>query len=262
MRKRRLRKDRVALTALVVIAFVALIVRCGCTHADNEQSSATRYSVVAYTPLPADNGEPHINPESDNVVRFATRVPPGRLREIFCDTNDLQLTAARALGFAPIEDLRGAYNLKRPIVAVYSCPHYVVDSLWMSMPYLIPEAAQLLADISRAWCDTVKARSGCDYRLRVTSLTRSDYSVARLVRRNRAATEQSCHRYGTTFDVSWSRFDCRDTMRVANLEDMKNTLAEIIYSMREQGRCYAIYEHKSGCFHVTVRPHGASPGKQ
>ncbi len=254
MRKRRLRKGRVAATLVALIVLIVLPLRCACTHTDNSHEHGDNAdTLVTYSSPAIDNGVAHINPDGNNVVRFATRVPPGRLRELFCDTNELQLTAAMAIGISPITDLRTAYRLKRPVVHIYSTPYYAVDSLKMSMPYLVPEAAQLLLDLSRAWCDTVKARSGCDYRLRVTSLTRSDYSVARLVRRNRAAVDRSCHLYGTTFDISWGRFDCRDTTRIANIEDMKNTLAEIVNDMRRQGRCYAIFEHKSGCFHITVR---------
>ncbi|MBQ9465976.1 MAG: hypothetical protein IJU62_03245 [Muribaculaceae bacterium] len=261
-RRRRLKKGPIAVIALLVVAVITMVTRCACKPSSNVQASVSEKnekritnSEIRYTPPPAGDDVQHINPESDNVIRFKSRVIPGRLREIFNDTNDLQLTAARAVGFEPISDLRGAYHLKRPIVPIATCRYYALDTMQrMSMPYLVPEAAQLLADIARDFQDTVRARAGADYRLRVTSMTRTDNSVARYRRRYRAATEQSCHRYGTTFDVSWARFDCRDTTRVVNLEDLKNTLAEIIYNKRAQGRCYAIYEHKSGCFHVTVRP--------
>ena len=177
----------------------------------------------------------------------------GRLREVFNDTNDLQLPAAVACGIDPVTDLRSAYHLKRPIQRIYSCDEFIVDSLWMSMPYLVPRAAQLLKDIGRTFQDTVRARGGGDYRIKVTSALRTEYSVGRLRRRNRNASEQSCHRYATTFDISWTKFDCLDTTRLVSLEDLKNILAEVIQDKRHQGRCYAIYERKQGCFHVTVR---------
>jgi len=121
------------------------------------------------------------------------------------------------------------------------------------MPYLVPRATQLLKDIGRAFQDTVRARGGGEYRIKVTSLLRTEYSVSHLRRRNRNASEQSCHRYGTTFDVSWTKFDCLDTTRIASLEDLKNILAEIVEHNRQKGRCYAIYERRQGCFHITVR---------
>ena len=99
----------------------------------------------------------------------------------------------------------------------------------------------------------MRARGGREQRLRVTSLTRTENNVKCLRRRNRAATEQSCHRYGTTFDISWTRFDARDSSYIVSLEDLKNILAEVVYDFRRQGRCYAIFERRQGCFHITVR---------
>ena len=190
--------------------------------------------------------------DADGVQRLPVNAL-GRLREVFNDTNDMQLPAAMANGIDPVNDLRSAYHLKHPIQRIYSCDEFVLDSLWMSMPYLVPRAAQLLKDIGRTFQDTVHARGGGDYRIKVTSVLRTEYSASRLRRRNRNASDQSCHRFGTTFDISWTKFDCLDTTHLNSLEDLKNILAEIIQDKRQQGRCYAIYERKQGCFHVTVR---------
>ena len=187
------------------------------------------------------------------VHRMVTRVPPGRLKELFNDTNDLQLPAARRRGIRPITGIGSAYDVGRPLVRMATCDAYAVDTMWFSLPYLVPRAARLLHDIGQAFRDTIKARGGPEYRIRLTSALRTDYSVARLKRRNRAATEQSCHRYGTTFDVSWTKFDCRDSSHVVSEEDLKNILAEIIWDKRQQGRCFAIFERRQGCFHITVR---------
>lgn len=190
--------------------------------------------------------------DADGVQRLSVN-PLGRLREVFNDTNDLQLPAAMTNGIEPVTDLRSAYHLKRPIQLIYSCDEFVVDSMWMSMPYLVPKATQLLKDIGRTFQDTVRARGGGDYRIKVTSALRTEYSVGKLRRRNRNASDSSCHRFGTTFDISWTKFDCLDTTRLVSLEDLKNILAEVIQQKRVQGRCYAIYERRQGCFHVTVR---------
>ena len=191
-------------------------------------------------------------PVDTTVHSMVTHIVPGRLMDIFCDTNDLQLQAAQKHGIRPIEGVN-AYALSRPLVKLNTCDAYAVDTMWYSLPYLVPRAQHLLHDIGKAFADTVKARGGKEYRIFVTSALRTEYSVRRLKRRNRAATEQSCHRFGTTFDVSWTRFDCRDSSYVISLEDLKNILAEIVYDKRQQGRCYAMFERKQGCFHITVR---------
>ena len=129
----------------------------------------------------------------------------------------------------------------------------MLDDLSASVPYLVPKAAQLLKEIGYAFQDSVKKRGGKAYRIKVTSVTRTVYSVSKLMRRNRAATENSCHRYGTTVDISWVKFDCMDPSMVISLEDLKNILAEVVLDFRRQDRCYAIFERKSGCLHITVR---------
>ncbi len=195
------------------------------------------------------------SPVSDNaqVQRITTHIIPGSLKEIFNDSNHIQLPAAEANGIVPITDFKTAYFTKKPLVYLSTSNIYFIDSLQHSMPYLVPKAAALLKEIATAFSDTIKARGHADYRIRVTSLLRTDFSVSRLQKRNRAATSQSCHLYGTTFDISWVKFDCLDPNKPISLEDLKNVLAEIVYNFREQGRCYAIFERKQGCFHITVR---------
>lgn len=237
--------------ATVLLPLLAVLGACSDDNNQSRSSSTPPDTLVTLHPLAVcrllnDLGD------DGNVQRLHVNAL-GRLREVFNDTNDMQLPAAVAGGIDPVNDLRSAYHLKRPIQRIYSCDEFVLDSLWMSMPYLVPRAAQLLKDIGRTFQDTVRARGGGGYRIKVTSVLRTEYSASRLRRRNRNASDQSCHRYGTTFDISWTKFDCQDTTRLVSLEDLKNILAEVIQDKRQQGRCYAIYERRQGCFHVTVR---------
>lgn len=238
----------VAIAGVIVMSLV-----CACSGSDGSQETVVNDTV--YRRLLVSCGETPMQPgEWDGEVHsLPVHVPPGRLAELFRDTNDLQLTAARAIGIKPLNGLSGVYNDRPLVVKINTCDDYLIGDLTYSMPYLVPQAATLLHDIGRAFRDTVKARGGKEYRIKVTSLMRSTYSVSRLKRRNRAATDNSCHLYGTTFDVSWTNFDCRDSSYVVSLEDLKNILAEIVWEKREQGRCYAIFERKRGCFHITAR---------
>ena len=181
------------------------------------------------------------------IHRLPTYIEQRPLKEIFNDSNALQLVAAEKNGFKPVNSLRDAYHIDRPLIRIYSCDAYMLDDLSASVPYLVPKA------IGYAFQDSIRKRGGKQYRIKVTSVTRTVYSVSKLMRRNRAATENSCHRYGTTFDISWVRFDCMDPTMVISLEDLKNILAEVVQDFRKRGRCYAIFERKSGCLHVTVR---------
>lgn len=229
------------------------IASCG-DKSQPDDSSIERDEWKAYQAPAPESFKAILGPVSDEVNSLPTYIERRPLKQIFNDSNELQLKGAQRWGIAPLShDLASAWHLKKPIVKIETCRAYVVDSLTMSMPFLVPHAAKLLEEIGLAFSDTVRARGGHEYRIKVTSLTRSDYTVSRLKRRNRAATTESCHRYGTTFDISWTRFECLDSTHVVSLEDLKNILAEVIQERRQKGKCYAIFERKQGCFHVTTR---------
>lgn len=178
----------------------------------------------------------------------------GMLGRTFNDSNHVHLAAARRLGIDPIHELGDVWNTRRPLVRIRSNRYYFVDELTHSLPFLVPEAVSLLEDISRSWVDTLHARGGGDYRLKVTSVLRTPATVKQLRRRNRNAADTSAHCFGTTFDISYAKFICDSVTTPRTQEDMKNLLGEILYDLRQQGRCYVKYERKQGCFHITTRP--------
>jgi hypothetical protein len=234
---------------IIIIGAFILVSVLGCSNPkskdlEEEPSKAS---------IPAVNAD--TMPKPSNVVHSLKNIRPlpGRYYVLFGDSNATQLTAAKALGISPISDLRSAYNLRATIRKIYTCDAFVVDSLYHSMPYLVPKAADLLHDIGVAFTDSVIAKGGKRYKVKVTSIMRTESTLSELRRSNRNASTQSCHRYGTTFDVSYSKFICCDSSYVVSLYDLKCVLAEILYKMKQQGRCYVKYEVKQGCFHVTVR---------
>ncbi len=176
----------------------------------------------------------------------------GRLRDIFNDSNKYQYAFAERIGIAPMTGVHDAYHTRRPIVKIQSNDLYTIDSLTHSMPFLVPEAARLLTDIGRGFRDSLKSRGAKGYRIRVTSLLRTPHTVKRLRRVNRNATDSSTHQFGTTFDISYARFDCFDSTRVIPQEDLKNLLAEVLLDLRNKERCMVKFERKSPCFHITA----------
>ena len=177
----------------------------------------------------------------------------GALGKVFNDSNYLQLQAARELGIDPIEDLSYAYFMKRPLVKVKSNEFYQIDSLRHSLPYLVPEAADLLEEIGKNFIDSLHGRGGDSYKIKVTSLLRTPETVGRLRRVNINATDSSTHQYATTFDISYTNFYCLDPNRQINQGDLKNLLGEVLKDLRDKGRCYVKYEYKTGCYHVTAK---------
>ncbi len=163
------------------------------------------------------------------------------------------MPAAEALGIKPVNGPKDAWNVNRPLVKVESCDEYYVEELTHSVPYLVPEAASLLTEIGRRFNDSLQARGGGAYKLKVTSVLRTEGAVSKLRRRNINATANSAHRYGTTFDISYIRF-FSDTVTVERTqEDLKNLLGEILKSVRDENKCYVKFERKQGCFHITAR---------
>ena len=177
----------------------------------------------------------------------------GSLRKVFNDSNYIHLGVARKYGITPIMKLSDAWNLKVPVIRVVPTETYYIDKLTYSLPYLVPRAKKLLDDIAQTWKDSLTARGGGDYRLKVTSMLRTPATIKKLRRRNTAAVDSSAHQYGTTFDISFVKFVCDNPSTPRTAEDLKNLLADVLYDLREEGRCYVKYEHKQGCFHITTR---------
>ncbi len=249
-------RNILSLLPLLLLMGLALASVTSCSHCNRNKQDTTAWDYKAPPAMPVNRA---ITGDSMGLItdaeihRLPTYIEQRPLKEIFNDSNALQLEAAEQNGFKPVSSLRDAYHIDRPLIRIYSCDAYMLDELTMSVPYLVPKAAQLLKEIGYAFQDSVRKRGGKAYRIKVTSVTRTDFSVSKLRRHNRSATENSCHRYGTTVDISWVKFDCLDPSMVISLEDLKNILAEVVLDFRRQGRCYAIFERRSGCLHITVR---------
>lgn len=175
------------------------------------------------------------------------------LARVFNDSNKVQIAAAEQIGIAPMHTLRDVWDNALYLERLRSCEDYYLDNLTHSLPYLVPRAHRLLKDIGAAFRDSLQARGGGAYRVKVTSVLRTPALVRQLRRRNRNAVDTSAHLYGTTFDISHINFIC-DSLTVARTqEDLKNLLGEVIENERRNGRCYVKYERKQSCYHVTAR---------
>ncbi len=252
-----------AAAALVAIAIATTWRFVG--YADSPSPSASASLAATLVP-PGSSGAIFATAADNPYDRHLDSMPPqatvrlkykniGALGRTFNDSNYVQLAAAEAMGIAPITSLKDSYKLRRPMVRVESCRDYFIDELTHSEPYLVPEAKLLLADIGRQFNDTVQARGGGGYRIKVTSVLRTPDSIKSLRRRNGNAVEASCHQYGTTFDISYCNFICDNDRTPCTIDDLKGVLAEVLYGLREQGRCYVKHERKQACFHITVRPY-------
>lgn len=171
---------------------------------------------------------------------------------IFNDSNKYQYPFAEKYGITPIEDVGHAFYTDKPLVRIAANKKYGLEELTHSFPYLVDNAAELLADIGQQFIDELRKEGISGYRMKVTSLLRTSYSVGKLRRVNINATDSSAHKFGTTFDISYLAFVEDPGATPADPGRLKTALAKTLFDMRRQERCMVKYESKTHCFHVTV----------
>lgn len=237
------------------------IIACSCGNEEearfttSEQPTEELSAILSYTEKANPYEKRMEEAPDDNCQRIHIN-NIGPLRKVFNDSNHVQLTAARQLGIDPINNSSEILKINKMLVEIKSCKEFYLDELTHSFPFLVPEASKLLHDIGKAFNDSLQARGGGAYRMKVTSVLRTPATVKRLRRVNRNATEESTHAYGTTFDISYSKFICDNAAAPhRTFEDLKNLLAEVLNDMHEQGRCFIKFEYKQSCFHITTRSH-------
>ncbi len=174
----------------------------------------------------------------------------------FPDQNDVQLLAANRFGVSVVQNRDEAEHSKGKLVYVGSNPYFYVDKLNNSIPYLVPRASVLLQDIGKAYFDSLQIKGIPLHKIIVTSILRTKDDVAKLRARNSNATENSCHLYGTTFDICYNRYKTVQTVseprREVRNDSLKWVLSEVLRDMRRANRCLVKYEVNQGCFHITV----------
>lgn len=178
----------------------------------------------------------------------------GRRSVVFNDSNNVQLEAAEVVGITPVTDMASAWNISKPLKLVASCENYYLEELTHSFPFLVPEAHGLLNEIGVEFNKRLWERSKSKYRIKVTSVLRTPATIRDLMKKNRNAVATSTHQYGTTFDISYSKFIQDQREKPCSFANLADLLSEVLQDLQEQGRCYVKYESKQSCFHITVRP--------
>lgn len=235
------------------------------TETDNTtEAEATPEAVQETSPAPVQEQAPAMPPIATSKRYLADGDLPHPIKsvpnyaEAFPDSNHVQLSAATRWGVSPVKNRQNAELRKEELVYMGLSPYYHVDPLQASIPYLVPRAAILVQDIGKAFYDSLHVKGLPLHRLIVTSVLRTQDDVTKLRRYNRNATEQSCHLYGTTIDICYNRYQPVEvpggaSRRRVRDDSLKYVLSEVLNDMRRNGRCYVKYEHRQGCFHLTVR---------
>lgn len=225
--------------AVIVILCVLCVVVVTCHRCGNDEPETVEEQ-------PID--------EPGNLVRY-----PGRTFNYKIKFNDLQAkqhAVASKIGLPrPPKDRADAASMRNQLVEVKTGKNYIVDDLTHSVPYLIPSAKRELDSIGAEWADILQRNGLPHYRFYVTSVLRTQEDIKYLQRSgNINSISQSCHCYGTTFDLAYMRYDkvtrTRDYMHEDNL---KLVLGQVLLNEQRKGHIYVKYEAKQSCFHITVR---------
>jgi len=196
---------------------------------------------------PTDSNEFH---PLRSVVSYAASFP---------DVQEVQIRAARKWGVRPVANRQEAEDRKTELVYIGSSPYFAIDSrMNRSIPYLVPRANELLTHLGRAYLDSLYVKGIPLHKFIVSSVLRTEDDVRKLQTHNGNAESNSCHRFGTTVDICYNRYQTVSPpdgpqRRTVRDDTLKWVLSEVLRDAREEGRCYIKYEVKQGCFHITVR---------
>lgn len=165
----------------------------------------------------------------------------------FAFVNDVHLKAAKKLGIRPQSTRKALDKQKSKLVQLQDTKYYQILPLTSSVPFLVPKAADFLTALGRL----MQEYNGTSSRFYISSVLRTQEDVKDLGKVNGNASSNSTHCYGTTVDITYSRFDVHGSTTEAKL---KEDLARALYDLQSKGYCYVKYEIKQPCFHITVRP--------
>lgn len=192
--------------------------------------------------------------EEMRMVRY-----PGRTFDYnvkFADLQSNQIKAAKSRGLSTPPQTRISVDaMRRQLRKVDTNRNYVVDELTHSVPYLTPAAAAELDSIGEEFADILQRNDLPHYRFYVTSVLRTQQDVEDLQKSgNINASSNSCHCYGTTFDLAYARFEKMSRGDEYMTEDnLKLVLGQVLLNRQRRGRIYVKYEKKQSCFHITCR---------
>lgn len=263
-----------------IVAVILALVRCACPELAMTRTERARLDSLATACNPSDTADidtittrdiigkvtdgpqashasaKNFPADKDFTPHRIYSVP--RFKDCFPDSQAVHLDAAQRWGVKPVANRLDAEKRMSELVYIGANPYFYVENLKNSIPYLVPRASTLLNDIGRAYYDSLYVKGVPFHKILVTSVLRTREDVSRLQRRNGNATDNSCHLYGTTFDIAQNRYKTVYDPRKGSRHEVQNDtlkwiLSEVLRDFREAGRCYIKYEVKQGCFHITVK---------
>lgn len=158
-------------------------------------------------------------------------------------------------GVKPSADKKGIQRMIRlgKLKLITENLGYTLDTFHYSYAVLTPYAEKILAEIGSAFQDSLLNTPLAGTKLLVTSMTRTHYTVSKLVRHNRTAVRKSPHLNGNSFDFSFSRFASIRPLTTCETQYLQQLSAAIIYRFKRDCKVWATFERHEECLHVVAR---------
>lgn len=198
-----------------------------------------------------DEQEPVQEPPEEIIYYQKNRV---KYSDWFADLNELHMAKAQELGLSQTLQSRDEVESSGfKLVKLTDGPGYIVGQLDYSVPYLTKGAAKEVENIGKAFADSLVSKGFPTHRLVVTSVLRTEEDVAKLRKSgNVNSSDKSAHCYGTTFDISYTRYDRVDEGNW-NMQpyELTKIFTEVLRDQKKAGNCLVKYESRQNCFHIT-----------
>ena len=189
---------------------------------------------------------------------FSTRCLDYKQKDFSRKLNDRIVDYSAAAKLRGISICKDENELKRRIsdgklVKVRSSNSYV-EKMTFSYPCITGDSKILLDEIAKRLREKSSQKGLNGVKFYITSMTRKTDNVKSLRRFNGNASANSPHLYGNAFDISYKRFIARKwVLTNCDKKFLKEALAEVIWQLRAENRCWATYEKMQNCFHVVSR---------
>lgn len=253
----------ILLTPFILGFLLGLLVGGGCSKVEREpeEKKVRMEQTEPQEILQEEAGEPETVQAEDDVdglgevkareiIYYVPRMPYAKM---FGDVNDTHLEKAKAVGLKKIPEKRDNIDLSQ-LTRIVESDYLVLDELRYSVPYLTSGAARELNHIAHAFHDSLTRKQFPLYKLVVSSVLRTEEDVTRLRKSgNPNASDNSAHCYGTTFDITYTRYH-RDVETDEFMQpfELTKVLAEVLRDEKAAGRILAKFEKKEHCFHITA----------
>lgn len=251
----------VLLTPFLLGFLLGILVGRGCSRQEKPAAQETVVLEESLEPVQEqpEETEPVVEEEDDvdgtgestarEIIYDARRMA---YASIFNDINELHLEKAREVGLKSIPEKRDVVDTKQ-LVKVEESDYLTIDELRYSVPYLTAGAAAELNRIAKAFNDSLVRKQLPVYKLVCSSILRTEEDVTRLQKSgNPNASDNSAHCYGTTFDITYTKYDREEeTDEFMQPFELTKVLGEVLRDEKNAGRILVKYEKKEHCFHIT-----------